>query len=331
MSGMASKCQRETRHAGSPFTSNISAERSVDATAVMKRHPPGFPDQTGRIAIVTGSNSGIGFEAARTLAHSGACVILACRNPRRAQAAVGRISRERPAGSAVAESLDLSRLASIHAFAERIRKQELTLDLLINNAGIMMPPRSRTTDGFELQIGVNHLGHFALTGLLLDSLRNSPGTRIVTVSSLAHQAGRLDFESFRGEKPYRAFREYRQSKLANLMFALELDRRLRRSTYGSSSLAAHPGLTKTELVSHKAGYNAIAWLVGMKAELGALPILFAATDPSARGGEYYGPGGFQETRGRPARARVMPSAEDRPSAARLWAVSEELTGVRYGL
>lgn len=290
-----------------------------------------IPDQSGRVAIVTGANTGTGYEATRGLLTRGAHVVLACRSPERAQTALAKLQAQKLPGTAVFEQLDLAALTSVGDFADRIRRRETPIDLLVNNAGVMVPPDARTAEGFELQIGVNHLGHFALTGLLLETMRNSPTTRIVTVSSIAHREGRIDFGSFRGERAYRAFREYRQSKLANLMFALELDRRLSASRFAPSSIAAHPGVTRTELPRHRRLFGLATRLVGTPPGQGALPIVRAATDPSARRGEYYGPDGFLEMWGSPARARIAERARDREVAGRLWEVSEELTGVRFPL
>lgn len=288
-----------------------------------------IPDQSGRAAIVTGANTGTGHEVTRGLLTRGAHVILACRSPERARAALAKLRADELPGTAVFEHLDLAALTSVRDFADRIRHRETPIDLVVNNAGVMVPPEARTAEGFELQIGVNHLGHFALTGLLLETLRDSPTTRIVTVSSIAHREGTIDFGSFRGERAYRAFREYRQSKLANLMFALELDRRLSASRFAAVSIAAHPGVTRTELPRHRYLFGLATRLAGTSPRQGALPIVRAATDPSAGGGEYYGPNGFMEMWGSPARARIEERARNRDVANRLWQVSEDLTGVRF--
>jgi NAD(P)-dependent dehydrogenase (short-subunit alcohol dehydrogenase family) len=256
---------------------------------------------------------------------------MACRNAERCRAAADRIRALAPAGAASPESLDLADLGSVRAFAGRVAAAGEPVDLLINNAGLMVPPEGLTADGFELQIGVNHLGHFALTGLLLGSLRDDTATRVVTVSSIAHQAGRMDFGSFRGEKPYNAFREYRQSKLANLLFVLELHRRLSKSPHRACSVGAHPGVTRTSLVRHRTLYHLIALLAGAPARTGAQPVLHAALGGEVSGGDYLGPNRLFETRGRPAPARIAPRARDRDTARRLWEVSEELTGVRFAL
>jgi NAD(P)-dependent dehydrogenase (short-subunit alcohol dehydrogenase family) len=229
----------------------------------------------------------------------------------------------------VPEVLDLGSLDSVRAFARRMSASREPIDLLINNAGLMVPPGGRTSDGFELQIGVNHLGHFALTGLLFDTMRDATTTRIVTVSSIAHQAGRIDFDSFTGRKPYRAFREYRQSKLANLLFTMELERRLSGGGRLVRSVGAHPGVTRTSLVRHRTLFHLIGLAIGTGARTGAQPVIYAATAPEVSGGEYFGPKGIFEMRGAPAPARIAPRARDSDLARRLWETSEELTGVRF--
>ncbi len=288
-----------------------------------------IPDQAGRTAVVTGANSGIGFETARALARKGARVILACRSETRGQDAVARIRDETPAASAELLPLDLASLDSVRAFAAELQAGHQGLDLLINNAGVMVPPRSKTEDGLELQIGVNYFGHFALTGLLIDRLAAAPGSRIVTVSSLAHRQGRIDFDSFRGEKPYKAWREYCQSKLADLIFALELQRRLERAGHDTASLAAHPGFTRTDLQRHNRVLAFGVKLWSNSTAQGALPTLYAATAPEAEPGGYYGPDGIYEAKGGPAPAKVMRRARDPRTAERLWEVAEDVTGVRF--
>ncbi len=288
-----------------------------------------IPDQTDRVAIVTGANAGIGFAAAKALAHKGARVVLACRNEAKGNAAVERIRADSPRGTVELMPLDLADLASVRAFAAAFAKSHDRLDLLINNAGVMIPPESKTEDGFELQIGVNFLGHFALTGLLLDRLEATPGARVVTLSSLAHRGGRIDFDSFRGPDNYKAWRAYQQSKLACLMFTLELQRRLESTGSSVQSLAAHPGGTKTDLQRHNGVLSALTALVCMNADQGALPTLYAATDETASGGDYIGPHGMAETRGYPAPARIANRARDPEVSAQLWAVAEDYTGVRY--
>ena len=289
-----------------------------------------LPDQTGRTAIVTGANAGIGFETARALARKGATVILGCRNEDRGRAAVDRIMQAVPAGagSAELEQLDLSQLDSVRGFADRIAERLDRIDLLINNAGVMVPPFGRTTDGFELQIGVNYLGHFALTGRLMPLLAQTAGSRVVTLSSLAHRTGRIDFETFTGDKPYRAWREYQQSKLACLMFALELQRRLAHNGAEVISVAAHPGWTKTDLQRHSSLFDLLSPVFAMSAEQGALPTLYAAAAPAVRGGDYFGPGGWAEVRGYPGPAKIAARARDEAVSRRLWDVAEESTAVR---
>ena len=220
-----------------------------------------IPEQSGRTAIVTGANAGIGYAAARALAMKGARVIMACRNRERGEAAVARVAAEQPAGSVELAIIDLASLESVRAFADSFEANGSgvdngRLDLLVNNAGVMIPPQSKTADGFELQIGVNFLGHFALTGLLLDVLARTDDSRVVTLSSLAHRGGRIDFDSFWGARHYKPWREYQQSKLACLMFALELQQRLHARGFQVSSLAAHPGGTKTDLQRHN---RALMW------------------------------------------------------------------------
>lgn len=291
-----------------------------------------IPDQSGRVAIITGANTGIGYEAARALVRKGAWVILACRDLQKASAAAERIQAERPAGSVQAQPLDLSDLESVARFAERFAGEHDRLDLLINNAGVMVPPPSRTKQGFELQLGTNHLGHFALTAHLLPLLRRTAGSRVVVVSSSAHHMGRIDFADLNFEaRGYSAWRAYAQSKLANLLFALELQRRLRAAGAEVLVTAAHPGWTATDLQRTAGVARLFNPYLAMKPADGALPTLRAATDPAAAAGEYFGPSGLFEMSGPPERARINRSARDEAVAARLWTTSEQLTGVRYGL
>ncbi|MBW2529263.1 MAG: SDR family oxidoreductase [Deltaproteobacteria bacterium] len=289
-----------------------------------------IPDQSGRIAVVTGANSGIGLETARELARKGARVVMACRSEAKAEVAAASIREEIPEAKLDLRSLDLSSLDSVRAFAAALRAEHDALDLLINNAGVMVPPFGETAEGFETQLGTNHLGHFALTALLIDRLLPVAGARIVTVSSIAHRIGRIWFNNLNAERFYLAWPAYGQSKLANLLFALELHRRLRNRGVELASLAAHPGWTKTNLQDNAP----IARFFGFLAQAGrygALPTLRAATDPDARSGHYYGPSGFFELQGPPARAYVSRAARNRDTAARLWSISEELTGERFEL
>jgi NAD(P)-dependent dehydrogenase (short-subunit alcohol dehydrogenase family) len=300
---------------------------------IMSNHAWSFqdiPDQTGRTAIVTGANTGIGLETARMLALKGADVIVACRNPEKGQGAVARIRTENPAGRATAAILDLADLESIAAFAKSFASNHGRLDLLINNAGVMVPPASRTKQGFELQFGTNHLGHFALTGHLLPLVLQTRGARVVVVSSTAHKMGRIDLDDLNFERrPYRAWSAYSQSKLANLLFALELQRRLAAAGSDRRVTAAHPGWTATDLQRTAGAARFLNPLFAMKPADGALPTLRAATDPSANGGSYWGPARFFELNGPPVSARISKKAQDETLAAQLWTASEKLTGVSF--
>jgi NAD(P)-dependent dehydrogenase (short-subunit alcohol dehydrogenase family) len=289
-----------------------------------------IPDLTGKIAVVTGANSGIGFETARALVRKQAAVILACRNREKGQAADRRIDREFPGAKAELGLLDLSDLASVRRFAGEFARRHDRLDILINNAGIMRPPFGRTADGFELQFGVNHLGHFALTGLLLGRIVRTPGARVVAVSSGGHRFGRIDFFNLNAEKGYDAGAAYGQSKLANLLFAYELQRRFDHAGVDAVSAAAHPGWTSgTNLAVHWRMVRLLSRFIGQTPDMGALPALYVATAPDVRGGGYYGPDGFLELGGYPAELRSSGRSYDPAVAARLWSISEELTGVRY--
>ncbi|MCL6454211.1 MAG: SDR family oxidoreductase [Alicyclobacillus sp.] len=296
-----------------------------------------MPELHGRVAVVTGANSGIGLEATRALAAKGAHVILAVRSAERGQAAVRSIQDTAPNAAVEVVPLDLGSLESVRRFAEVVLQRFPTLDLLINNAGVMGVPFGRTADGFELQFGTNHLGHFALTGWLLPALLRSENARVVTVSSAAHLNARLDFGNLQGERGYRRWRAYGQSKLANLMFAFELQRRLAAAGAASISVACHPGWAATNLATKAVGDRKRVgrWLQGVfnlgaqSAAMGALPTLYAATAPGVPGGAYIGPAGFGGMRGYPGPARVSERARNTADAARLWEVSEQLTGVRY--
>jgi NAD(P)-dependent dehydrogenase (short-subunit alcohol dehydrogenase family) len=300
-----------------------------------------MPDQQGRLAVITGANSGIGYEAALGLAQKGAHVVLAVRRPERGEAAAQRILASHPAASVEVRELDLASLASVRAFVERFLAEFQQLDLLINNAGVMAVPLRHTAEGFELQFGTNHLGHFALTGLLLPALLAAPGARVVTVSSEAHQFGKLDFDNLDGSRGYQRWMAYGQSKIANLLFAYELQRRLAAAGAGVISLACHPGFADTELQAAGPVMDGIPFgrelakgfnkLFAQSAAMGALPTLYAATAPEAVGGDYIGPDGPGKWRGYPARQRSNALSYDPAVAARLWAVSEQLTGVRYEL
>ena len=290
------------------------------------------PGQGGRIAVVTGANSGIGFEAAAVLARRGAHTVLACRDTGKAEDAVARLSAAVPEASVSVVRLDLASLESIRTAADQILAAHDRIDLLINNAGLMWPAYGKTAEGFELQFGTNHLGHFALTGLLLEAMLPVPGSRVVTVSSNGHRVGRIDFADLQSEQRYGRMTAYAQSKLANLMFTYELQRRLAAAGAPTVALAAHPGVAFTDLTRHlpavlQSAYPAVGGLFTQSAAMGALPTLRAATDPAASGGEYYGPGGLAQFKGYPV--RVSPAARSRDESAqrRLWAESERLTGV----
>ncbi len=289
-------------------------------------------DQAGRVAIVTGANSGLGFETAKALAHSGASVVIAVRDVVKGEWAAEAILAEQPPGNAEVMALDLADLTSVRSFAESFGARFERLDLLINNAGVMMPPKSTTADGFELQFGTNHLGHFALTGLLLDRLTATEGSRVVTVSSMAHRFGTVDLDDLQWEtRSYDKSASYGQSKLANLLFTYELQRRLAAAGAGTTAMAAHPGWTGTNLQRHAALFRALNPIVAMKPWQGALPTLYAATADEAEGGAYYGPKGLLEVRGYPGPVDSNPESKDEEKARRLWAVSEDLTGVRYAI
>jgi NAD(P)-dependent dehydrogenase (short-subunit alcohol dehydrogenase family) len=287
-----------------------------------------IPDQTGRTAVITGANTGLGYETAAALAAKGAHVVLAVRNLDKGKAAADLITRAAPDASVVLQELNLTSLESVRAAADQLKSNYDAIDLLINNAGVMMTPKSTTKDGFELQFGTNHLGHFALTGLLLDRVLAAPGSRIVTVSSVGHRFVRgIRFDDLQWERDYGRIRAYGQSKLANLMFTYELQRRLQ----GTNTIAgaAHPGGSNTELARNlpvaMRGLTTMLAPLMQGPEMGALPTLRAATDPSVLGGQYYGPDGFGEQRGYPKVVASSEASHDVAAQNRLWAVSEELT------
>ena len=286
------------------------------------------PDQSGRTAVVTGAGGGLGFETARVLAARGAHVVLAVRDVEKGKQAAARID-----GDTSVQALDLTSLASVRSAAADLRAAHPRIDLLVNNAGVMYTPRQTTADGFELQLGTNHLGHFALTGLLLERLLPVPGSRVVTVASVAHRIrARIDFDDLQSERSYSRVRAYGQSKLANLMFTYELQRRL--ASHGTTvAVAAHPGVSRTELARNapttvRLLLTRLAPLF-QPAEMGALPTLRAATDPAVTGGQYYGPAGRREVRGHPVLVASSPESHDEAVQRRLWAVSEELSGVTF--
>jgi len=296
-----------------------------------------MPDQSGRIAVVTGPG-GLGFETALGLAGAGARVILAGRNPDKGAAALAAIKAQAPGADVAFTHLDLASLASVEVCAATLLKDLPRLDLLINNAGVMAPAtRRETADGFELQFGVNYLSHFALTARLLPLLRQGDRPRVVNLSSTAHWIGAIRFADLQWRGSYSAWGAYGQSKLAMLIFALELQRRSDLAGWGLTSLAAHPGLAHTELVANgPAPEGAMAAvsrlllpLMSQSAARGALPTLFAATAAEAIGGGYYGPDGFLEQQGSPAPAKIMLKAQRRDTAAQLWQVSEHLTSLAF--
>jgi NAD(P)-dependent dehydrogenase (short-subunit alcohol dehydrogenase family) len=307
--------------------------------------PAAIPPQTGKLAYVTGANSGVGYHAALELARAGCAVILACRDRAKADAARTRILAAMPAAAIEIADLDLASLNSVRAAAHAFIVTGRRLDLLINNAGIMALPERRTTpEGFELQFGTNHFGHFALTGLLLPALlrANTGGapTRIVTVSSIAHRGATIDFADLQWERGYKPMPAYRRTKLANLLFGLELQRRLGRERAQAMSVVVHPGVSNTNLFAAGPGSGRslaakltppFVALIAQSDAQGSWPTLYAATMPQIEGGHYYGPDGFREMRGYPVEVRAEAQAYDEALAGRLWEISEQLTGVRYPL
>lgn len=298
-----------------------------------------IPNLTGKTALVTGANSGLGYEISTVLAAKGAHVIMACRNVDKGEQAAGLIRSQTPKADLVVKALDLADLASIRRFAVDIQQQYAALHILCNNAGIMAIPRRETADGFEMQFGTNHLGHFALTGLLLAPLLNTAGARVVHVSSGLHERGTINFADLMGKTTYEKWTAYSQSKLANLLFAYELQRRFTAAGLDTKSIGAHPGYAATNLQSVGPTMEG-SWLarIGMalgnrlfaqSAASGALPILYAATVPDVNGCDYIGPTGFQGMRGAPGKVRSNAESYDTAIAAKLWAVSVELTGVNY--
>jgi NAD(P)-dependent dehydrogenase (short-subunit alcohol dehydrogenase family) len=296
-----------------------------------------MPSQEGRTALVTGTG-GIGLETAVALARAGAEVIVAGRDPAKGEAALARIRRDAPGAIAAFERVDLASLSSVAALGDRLRAERASLDILINNAAVMTPPTRRTTqDGFELQFGTNYLGHFALAAQLLPLLRHGKAPRVVSLSSVAARGGAIDLADLQSERSYRPMQAYSQSKLACLMFAVELQRRSDAAGWGLASIAAHPGIARTDLIPNGAGRWSVAGVIRtilpvlfQPADQGAWPSLFAATAPEAAAGGYYGPDRLGETRGNPVPARVPPAALDAAVSARLWRLSEELVGTRLG-
>ena len=296
-----------------------------------------IPPLSGKLAVVTGATGGLGYETALALAGAGAEVVLTGRNDAKGARALESICEQHPGALISYEPLDLASLASVSDFATRFAALHPSLDLLINNAGVMsLPSRQLTADGFEMQFGTNYLGHYALTAHLLPMLRQGSAPRVINLSSLAHRMGRIDFDDLQSAKSYSPQKAYNQSKLAMLMFALELQRRSEAAGWGLTSLAAHPGYARTDLMTNGPGDKGWLALVARllrpmshSAAAGALPTLFAATSPDARAAGYYGPRGFQELNGPPAPARIMPQASDAAAAAKLWDVSAALTGASF--
>ena len=295
-----------------------------------------IPSQSGKIAVVTGANSGLGLATARELARAGAKVVAAVRDVAKGEAAANQIRAVVPDASLEVSKLDLGDLASVGEFADRLDTEQDRVDLLINNAGVMAPPRRTTVDGFESQFGTNHLGHFALTGLLLGRLLKAPEPRVVTLSSEMHRAGKIKFDDLQSERRYNNWLAYGQSKLANLMFAFELNRQAVRAGSALKSHSAHPGYAATNLqfAGPAHWYERLGGAIGNRflaqsADMGALPTLYAATVPDLPGGSFVGPDGFMEQRGHPHLVTAAAKAYDQETWRRLWEISQELTGVRY--
>ncbi len=298
-----------------------------------------MPDLTGKITVVTGANSGLGYETARALVQKGAQVVIASRDTTKGQEAVSKLQSERPKGSVMFMQLDLANLALVRSFSEAFAKQFKALDLLINNAGVMHLPYRETMDGFEMQFGTNHLGHFALTGLLLPVLLKTPTARVVTVSSSLHRSGHINFDDLNAKSNYNEYKAYSQSKLANLLFTYELERKLKAHGSDTIAVAAHPGYSATNLqfgaarmtgsILRERMMQIANIIIAQSAAMGALPTLYAATSPTLQGGEYIGPKGFQELRGYPTIVKSNAESNDLSVAARLWTISEQLTGVQY--
>lgn len=296
-----------------------------------------MPDQTGRIVVVTGASSGIGAEAALALAGKGAHVVLAVRDQARGDTTLARIMKLYPRAQAIVSLLDVADLSSVRAFAARMETTFPRIDVLLNNAGLgMQSVRATTVDGFERQFGTNHLGHFALTGLLIPALLRAPAPRVVAISSIAHRRGAMNFDDLQGARAYNGSKAYSQSKLANLMFMLELDRRARAVHSRLVSLAAHPGIATSGFINAigmprpaAALINFGVGLLGNDGAQGALPGLYAATMQGVKGGQYFGPNGFKEIRGTPKLAKISTHALDKEAGRKLWTVSEDLTHVVY--
>lgn len=292
---------------------------------------------SGKLAVVTGATGGLGYETAEALAGAGATVVVTGRNAQKGAEALARIRARHPKAAISFEALDLSSLAGVESFASSFLARHKTLDILVNNAGVMMPPsRRQTVDGFELQFGTNHLAHFALTARLLPILAATRGARVVTVASIAHRNGSIRFDDLQSARSYQAMPAYGQSKLANLLFAFELQRRSDAAGWGIASMAAHPGVAATDLIVNGMGEGLMGrsarffvGLLGRTPAEGALPQIFAAASPDAKPGAYYGPAPGLNRKARPQPASTSAAARDEAAARRLWTISEELTGVRF--
>jgi len=296
-----------------------------------------IPDLSGKIIIVTGGNSGLGFESVKAFAQKGAKVVLTSRSAEKGEKAKTEILKENPKGSVDLELLDMADLESIKKFSERIHQKYSQIDVLLNNAGIMTTPYFKTKDGFEGQVGTNHLGHFALTGLLLDLIQKTPNSRVVNVSSMAHKQGDMNFDNllFENGKGYSPIKAYGRSKLANLLFSYELQRFFETNNINSISVAAHPGVSQTNLARHledklffKILYPVFK-IMTQDAAKGALPQIRASVHPEVKAGEYYGPSGFNEMKGSPVRVKSNAASHNREDAKKLWELSEKLTGVTF--
>lgn len=293
-----------------------------------------MPSQAGKTFIVTGANAGLGYQTALALAKKEATVVLACRSEAKAEKAKSKILKSAPNANLHIELIDLTDLDSVKRFSDNFQSRFDKLDVLINNAGVMVPPYTQTSDGFELQMGANYFGHFLLTGRLLDILKKTDDSRVVTLSSLAHLQGTINFDDLHWEESYSKLKAYQQSKLACLIFTLELQRRLEAAKTGPTSVAAHPGVSPTELVRHVPNLmvyvlTPLFLLVSHKPAKGALPTLMAAVQQEVQGGDYYGPTGYNEMKGKPGTAKIASHAKDAEIAQRLWAISEQLTGIQY--
>jgi len=307
----------------------------------MKWTASDIPDLTGKIALVTGANSGLGYYTCLELARKGAHVVLAARNKEKGNAALERIRAEIPAADLQFMKLDLANIEIVKYFADAFIEEYEKLDIMINNAGVMAIPLRRTVQGFEMQFGTNHLGHFALTALMSDFIEKTPGSRIVNVSSLMHKFGKINFDDLNWEKSYSKWTAYSQSKLANLLFTLELDRRLKSVGKQTKAMASHPGYASTnlqtrggEMEGSKANVavnNLMNKIIAQPAWKGALPSLYAATSPKAESGKFYGPSGLGAVRGYPVEEKVNPKFTDPETSKKLWEASEKLTGIKFNL